>query len=57
MRLVFVSRIFEVLDGDLKVELVGDIGDRFRDFNDAYRARNLIVNDVIIRPGVRVVER
>jgi len=57
MGFVLVTRVFEVFDGDIEIELGGDIGDRLREFDDADRAGNLIVDDMIIGSRIGLRER
>jgi len=54
---VLVARILEVLDVDVEAVVVADVRDGVRDFDDADRARDLIVDDEVVGPVVGVGER
>ena len=52
--LVLVAGVLEVLDGDVEVELVADVGDGVRNLDDADGAGDLVVDGVGGRPVVGV---
>jgi len=53
---VLVARVFEVLNFDVKVVLIADVGDGVGDFDDADCARRLVVDDVVVGSVVGVGE-
>jgi len=54
---VLVAGVLEVLDRNVEAVVVADVGDGFGDFDDADRARRLVVDDVVVRAVVRISER